>query len=369
MPTDIPGSSANSHQTVPTSITAAHLVAAVAILVALKLGEDFLAPLVATVFVSLALAPAVHGLSRTMPRSVAAALVVLAVAGAIGGTAYALTDQATRFSRRLPAVVREIRTAVVAAAPRQGAIRQLQQAVADLERSAGAAAAPADAARVIVVDPVDVQREMLGWGQSALSFLGRAVLLLFLVYFLLATGDQFKAKFVRLSSDRLSQRNVTAGVIDDMTAQIGKFAFYQLWSGALVGGITWACFAWLGVKYAGLWGVAAGVLNFVPYFGPTLVMGTSAVAALLQFHSAGMVILVAGVSVTVTSLEGMLLAPLMLGHAARVNSVVVFVALMFWGWLWGPLGLIVAVPVLMTIKTVADRVDSLSGLSQLLADR
>ena len=81
-----------------------------------------------------------------------------------------------------------------------------------------------------------------------------------------------------------------------------------------------------------------------------------------------MVALVSGVSVVVTGLEGFLLAPMMLGQAAKVNSVAVFVAIMFWGWLWGAVGLIVAVPILMIVKTVADRVESLSGLKELLSD-
>jgi predicted PurR-regulated permease PerM len=81
-----------------------------------------------------------------------------------------------------------------------------------------------------------------------------------------------------------------------------------------------------------------------------------------------MVALVGGVSVAITALEGFLLAPTMLGQAARVNSVAVFVCIMFWGWLWGGVGLIIAVPVLMIVKTIADHVDSLQGLRELLSD-
>jgi predicted PurR-regulated permease PerM len=82
-----------------------------------------------------------------------------------------------------------------------------------------------------------------------------------------------------------------------------------------------------------------------------------------------MVALVAVSSVVITSIEGFVLAPIALGRAASVNSVAVFVTVMFWGWMWGPLGLVLAVPVLMIVKTVADHVESLSGLSELLSDR
>ncbi len=82
-----------------------------------------------------------------------------------------------------------------------------------------------------------------------------------------------------------------------------------------------------------------------------------------------MVALVASVSLAITSLEGFVLAPIALGRAASVNSVAVFVSVMFWGWMWGPLGLVLAVPVLMIVKTVADHVESLTSVSELLGDR
>ncbi len=197
----------------------------------------------------------------------------------------------------------------------------------------------------------------------------QAILLMFLVYFLLATGELFKQKFVKLSGDRLSQRKVTVQLIDDMTSKIGRYIFYLFWSGALVGVVTWLAFWALGVRYAGLWGVAAGVLNCIPYFGPTVVMAASAVAALVQFKSIAMMAMVAGVSVTITSLEGFLLTPIFLGQAARVNSVAVFVSVMFWGWMWGTPGMLLAVPILMMVKTISDHVESLSSISELLSER
>ena len=157
--------------------------------------------------------------------------------------------------------------------------------------------------------------------------------------------------------------------INEITGKIGRFVFYQFWSGLLVGIVTWLVFAWIGVRYAGLWGVAAGVLNCIPYFGPTIVMVASSLAAVMQFRSASMVALVAFASVAITALEGFLLAPIALGRAASANSVAIFVAVMFWGWMWGPIGLILAVPLLMILKTIADHVESMQGISELLGDR
>jgi predicted PurR-regulated permease PerM len=320
------------------------------------------------VLTAVALAPLVRSLSRVIPRMVAAAVVVLGLAAFFGGGVWILSDDVAAFSHRLPGIVREIRVAVQSASPRQSLLNQLQQAVSELEKTAKPTKPP-DATPVTIVESVDVQQQVMIGARSAANYSATAILLLFLVYFLLSEGELFKEKLVKLSGERLSQKKVTVQMIDEIIAQVGRFVFYQFWSGLLVGVVTWLCFTWIGVRYAGLWGLAAGVLNCIPYFGPTLIMVAASVAAVLQFKSPSMVALVAFTSLAITSLEGFLLAPIALGRAASVNSVSIFVAVMFWGWMWGPLGMILAVPVLMIIKTVADHIESMSGLSQLLGDR
>jgi len=353
--------------TVPTRITANQVIACLLLLFALRYARGVLAPLMVAALVGLALATPVRALSRLVPRWLASAAVVMFIGAAFGTTAYLLSDQVTAFSRRLPSLVREVRSAVLSASPRQGLLRQLQQAVSELERTT-ASPRPSGSTPVTIVEPVDVQRGVLSGARQLANYLGQGVMMLFLVYFLLASGDMFKQKLVKLGGPRLSERKITLQMIEEVNTKIGRFVFYQAWSGVLVGLLTWLAFWWIGVRYAGLWGVAAGVLNTVPYAGPTFIMVASAVAAMIQFKSVGMVMLVAGVSVGITGLEGFLLAPLFLGQAAHVNSVAVFVAVMFWGWLWGGVGLIIAVPVLMIVKTIADHVESLAGWRELLSD-
>lgn len=354
--------------TMPAPFTSAQLTAGLLAIAALEFGQGFLAPLLVGVLLSVALVPPVRWLARVMPRAVAAAIVVLAIAGAGAGTAYVLSDDAIRSSRELPALLREVRTAIASASSRAGVLRQLQQAVSELEHSTRSAPS-GGAAKVTIVEPLDVQWGVMAGTRRIARLLGDATLLSFLVYFLLAAGDLFRLKFVRLAGDRLSHRKVTVQMLDEITDKIGRFMVYQAWSGVVVGAATWLAFHALGVRYAGLWGVAAGLLNWVPYFGPTVVMAASAAAAFVQFHSPAMAAGVAAVSLVITGLEGFVAAPLLLGRAARVNTVATFVALMFWGWLWGGVGLLVAVPVLMVVKTVADHVEPLRSLSELLGER
>ena len=355
---------------VPGTITAAQIIALLLSLAALRYGREFLVPLLVAILAAVALAPPVHLLARAMPRWLAAAIVVLGIATAVGAATWMLWDDATAFTRRLPAIVRDIRGSIQSASPRQSLIRQLQQAVSELEQTATPPKAQqSNATPVTIVESVDVQQQMMTGARRAGNFVMEAILLLFLVYFLLATGDVFKRKFVKLSGDRFAQRKVTQQMIDEITTKIGRYVFYMFWSGALVGTTTWLAFWWLGVRYAGLWGVAAGFLNCIPYFGPTAVMVGSAVAALVQFNDITMVAAVSATSVAITSLEGYLLTPIVLGRAARVNSVAVFISVMFWGWMWGVMGMLLAVPILMMLKTVADHVESLSSVSELLGER
>lgn len=353
---------------VPTKITATQVIAVILALAACRYASGILAPLLVAILSAVALAPLVRTLTRVMPRWLASAIVVFSITAAIGVTAWALSDEVATFSRRLPSIVREIRETIQSASPRESLIRQLQQAVTELEQTTTPPKTP-NATPVTIVETTDVQGQLMTGARTGAGYLAQVILLIFLIYFLLSSGELFKQKFVKLSGERLSQKKVTVQMIDEITSQIGSFVFYQFWSGIVVGLLTWGAFAWLGVRYAGLWGVAAGVLNCIPYFGPTIIMIASAVAAVLQFKSAAMVGVVSVTSLAITSVEGFLLAPIALGRAARVNTVAIFVSVMFWGWMWGSLGLILAVPVLMIIKTIADHVESLSGLSELLGDR
>ena len=131
---------------------------------------------------------------------------------------------------------------------------------------------------------------------------------------------------------------------------------------------TWLAFWWLGVEYAALWGLAAGIMNSIPYFGPTVVAIAAFVVAFLQFESAWQASLVSMASLAITTIEGMVITPLMVSRMASMNPVAVFLGLLFWGWLWGVVGMLLAVPLMMVDKAVADRVEDLKPLAELLGE-
>ena len=119
---------------------------------------------------------------------------------------------------------------------------------------------------------------------------------------------------------------------------------------------------------AAVWGILAGVFNSIPYFGPVIVTAATATVAFLQFGNAHMALLVGGVSLAITTLEGFLLTPWLTSRAARMNAVAVFVGLLFWGWVWNVWGMLLAVPMLMVVKSICDRVDDLKPFGELLGE-
>ena len=117
-----------------------------------------------------------------------------------------------------------------------------------------------------------------------------------------------------------------------------------------------------------MWGVAAAVLNLVPYAGSLVVTAGSALVAFLQFGTLDMALGVGGASLSVHSVVGNLLTPWLTSRTSSLSPVVVFVSVLAWGWLWGLWGLLLGIPVMMAVKAVCDRVEDLKAIGELLGD-
>ncbi len=193
-------------------------------------------------------------------------------------------------------------------------------------------------------------------------------MILFLTYFILLSDKLFRRKFVELAGPTLSKKKVTVEIIDEISSQIGRFLLVQIFTSIIVGVATWAVLAYIGLDQAALWGLLAGVFNSIPYYGPLIVSGGLSLVAFLQFGTISMMLLVAGVSLVITSLEGWLLTPLLMGKVASMNRVAVFVGLLFWSWAWGVWGMLLAVPMMMSIKVVCDHVEDLKPIGRFLGE-
>ena len=352
------------------------LLALLAVIFMLHWARAIFIPLMLGVMISYALSPPVNLLHKwRIPRAIGAAVLLLGIVGGTGTLIYSLSDDAVKLIETLPEAAQKIRmTRLKERGKSEGAIDHVQKAATELEQAASETGAPEPAAprgvtRVQIEKPKLNVKEYLWMGtKGAFEFAGQLAMVLFLAYFMLVSGDTFRRKLVKISGPTLSKKKITLRVLDEITDQIQRYLLVQVFTNILVGVATWLVFLWIGLEHAAIWGIAAGVFNTIPYLGPVIVTGGSALVAFLQFGTIGMALLVSGSSLVITSLEGYLLAPWLTARASRMSPVVVFVSVLFWGWLWGVWGLLLGVPIIMIIKAVCDRVEDLKPIGELLGD-
>jgi predicted PurR-regulated permease PerM len=354
------------------------LLAVLAVLAVLKLASGFFIPLMLGLVFTYALSPVVDALHRArVPRALGAGVLILGILGAMGGTAYALADDANELIESLPAAASKLRDSVRRHATQPATpLETVQKAAAELERAAeeaGGTTTPAPSprapAKVVVEKPRFDLREHLWTGTLGLvSLVGQAVLVTFLTYFLLISGDTFRRKVVKIAGPGLAEKKLAVQALDEINGQMQRYLMVQLLASLGVGVATGVAFAVLGLNHAAVWGVAAAVLNLVPYIGSMAVTGGAALVAFLQFGTVNMAMLVGGVSLLINIVEGYLLVPWATSRASRMNPVAVFVGVLAWGWLWGVWGLLLGIPILMAVKAVCDRVDDLKPAGELLGE-
>lgn len=249
----------------------------------------------------------------------------------------------------------------------EAAAREIEQATNQAANTSPPAQKPPT--RVVIEEPKFKLINWLwtsSWGMFGL--IGETVMLLLLVVFLLLSGDTFKRKLLRISGSSLSKRKITMAILDDIDRSIQNYMLTLLLANVLLGLLTWIAFRWIGLDNAGAWAVAAGVLHFIPYLGPALTALATGMAGFMQFESLSMAVLVAFSSLAIATFVGMVLITWMCGKMSKMNTTAVFVALLFWGWLWGVWGLLVAIPIMGIVKVFAERVEDLQPLAELLSE-
>lgn len=341
----------------------------------LRYAEEVLVPIVLSILISYALWPIVDVLVRRvrLPRTLAAAVVLIAATAGLAWSAYAVRFQAIDLVDKIPEATRLVRRELLQGRSRDSAIAKVQEAATAVQQTAeqagGTDPAPRGVTRVRIEEPAFNAREYVRWGSMGIVGLaGQVVLIFFLVFFLLQSGDLFKRKIVKIAGPTLTRKKITVEILDEINHQIGGFLFVRVVTSVAVAIATWLALLWLGVENAGIWGIAAGVLNSIPYFGPFIVSGALFVVAMVQFGKVGTAAWVAFIAMVITSIEGWLLTPALQGRVARMNEVAVFIGLLFWSWVWGFWGAILAVPMMMAIKAVCDHVEDLQGIGELLGD-
>jgi predicted PurR-regulated permease PerM len=352
------------------------VIAVLLSLAALRYAAVVFIPLVLGILLSYALTPLIERLVRLhIPRALAAALLMLGIVGGTGTLAWSLKDDTIALIETLPDVAQKLRGALDLQTARgsAGTIDKVQKVATELERTAQADNSDLepdrDVAKVQIQKPKFNVMDYLWPGTlSVAAVVAESIVVLFVAFFLLASGNNFRRKMVRLAGPTLSEKKLTVHALDEIGEQIQRYLLVKVFTSALVGLATWIAFLWIGVEHAAVWGVLTFVLNFVPYLGNIIATIAAMVIGFSQFGSIEMALLIGGVSLTINSLEGYVLTPWLTSRAIRMNPVAVFAGVLAWGWLWGLWGLFLGVPILLVIKVVCDRVDEFKAVGELLGE-
>ena len=348
------------------------MLAAFALVAALYLARGFFVPLLIGILASYTLHPLVDWLAACrVPRGIGAALVLAMVVGGFSWVGFSLSDDAVAVIEKLPEAARKLRRELSSA--RSGvptALQNMQEAATELQGAAAEAGNKPKARAVAAPAPAPAPTWLRDYtlGQSALvvTVAAQAPIVVLLTYFLLASGAHFRRKLVQLVGPSLARKKDTLHILDEIDVQVQRYLLASLASNALLAVATWLAFLALGLEQAGAWGAAAGVLHFIPYLGPALTALGSGVAALLQSGSLLYALSVAGASLLIAGIIGFAFMTWLQSRFARVNAAVLFIALLFFGWLWGVWGLLLGAPIVAIVKVVFDRIDALKPAGELL---
>lgn len=199
-----------------------------------------------------------------------------------------------------------------------------------------------------------------------IGFMAQLLTLIFVLYFALLEAPNMRAKVVHILGTTPERRRRTIDVLENVNRDIQRYLFNRFATNTVIAAVAMAAYWAYGMKYVLLLGVLAGLFNFVPYVGPLVGAIFPALIAYIQFGDFEAVFWVLVIYGTITGVEGNLVTPLVLGRHLRLNSLAVMLGLVFWGWLWGAIGMFLAIPILAGLKAVAENVDDLRPLGELL---
>ena len=322
------------------------------------------------ILIAYALNPVVVQLQRLrLPRWAAVTLVMLALCGAsalgvvtLGGQVRAVVQQLPEAAKKVAAIMRD---------GEPGTLEKVQTAAREIEKATNQATGtppPSKQATAVVVEPQGFKVGNFLWTNSmaVAAFAGHAVMVLFLTYFLLLSGDAFKKKLLHLAGPSLSRRRITLKMMDDINVSVQQFMFMMVTTNLLVAAMNWIAFYAIGLENAGAWALAAGLLHFIPYVGSAIFAAVLGVSAFMQFGTYAMALTAVGATLAIATVVGMAVATWMTGKLARMNSAAVFIALLFWGSLWGVWGLLLAIPIIVALKVASEQIEQLHPIAELL---
>jgi len=333
-----------------------------AVLYTMYVAREFLIPIVFALLLNFLLSPAIRRLARWhIKPPLGAGLVVVLLVGGMGFGVYQLAGPAQRWAASAPQsfakAQRELRSI----------IQPMQQVSRNVEQAANAVGAPSSERKpeVVVQAGPSLSSRLFGTTQRIVAGL---VEIFILLYFLLAGGDLFLQKLIKVLphfGDKVKAVEIARATESTVSAFLGTTLLLNIAEGIVVAFALWL----LGMPNVVLWGVMVACLEFVPYLGAAAATVVLGVAGLAQYDQIGHALMIPGAYLAINLLQSNLVTPMMLGHRLTLNPVAIFIGLAFFFWIWGVPGAFLAVPILATLKILCDNIASLAAIGEFLSQR
>lgn len=328
-----------------------------AVFYTLYITRELTLPVVLAMVLAMVLTPALRGLVRLhIPRALGAGILVLGLLGGLIYGGYTLSEPASLWLQKSPQMLNELERKL---RPIRKKVEEVDKAAQQVEKITQA---PKPSTPTVQVRETNLRQYVLsGAGRLVTSTL----IMFFLLYFMLATGNSILARglaLLRSANARQQAKEIGANVVHRISMYLGTMALINITFGAATALLMYA----LGMPNPVLWGALAALLNFVPYLGALVTVSILSIVALLSFDDLGQALLVPAAFLVLNQIEGDMLTPWLLGRRLSLNPLVIFLGLVFWSWLWGAVGAFLAVPIMVTVKEVCDNVDRLTPIGRLL---
>jgi predicted PurR-regulated permease PerM len=358
----------------PSKDFALSIMATIAVIFALDWAQTFVITILLGIFFAYSLNPLVVWLGRVqIGRPFATTMVMMAVVGALTFGTYTLQGQMHNILQQLPEAATKLSARLATIRKDQSVnVQKVETVVRALEKATTATGDTSSNSKVRssgTDQPAFKFGNLLWTGSMGVAgAAGQVVMVLFLVFFLLLSGDGFKRKIIRISGPTLSSKKVAVRLLHEINESIQRYMLVLLVTNLLVGLLSWAGFQWIGLENSGAWAVAATLLHIVPYFGPMITAAVTGMAAFMQFDSLAMALLVSGVSLAIATIVGIFVTTWMTGKLAKMNAVAIFISLLFWAWIWGVWGMLLSFPIIVVIRVISQHVERLKPVAELLGD-
>lgn len=320
----------------------------IALLFALEATAGFIIPIVVAHLLDRLLSPLVRGMRKGgIPAPIGAAIVLLAFGGVIGGGAYYLSGPAAEWVESAP---RHIRVAESRLRGSTEPLEEMKQAAEEVDEATSVE--DESPQQTVQVEEQSTSEMLLDQTQVFVSGL---LITIFLLYFLLASGDLFLRKVVQVLPQFRHRRNavrIIRRMEEDLTHYISTVVLINTGLAAAIAGGMYL----VGMPNPLLWGALGGLLNFVPYIGPLINIVIVTIVALVSFESVASALLAPAVYLVINGIEGSVVTPALMGMRLKLNPIVIFLGLTFWTWLWGVAGALLAVPLMATLKIMCDSI-------------